>query len=70
MADGLVERFVSSGLMQRQYDRVKLHITMMNTMFRKDSSGTAAPVAPPRDRDRGQANRPRESFDARGILKV
>ena len=30
------EKFVQSGLMKREYDRVKLHATLLNTLFRKD----------------------------------
>lgn len=39
IADRLVEHFVSAGLMVREWDRVKLHGTVMNTLFRKDSTG-------------------------------
>lgn len=39
IADKLVERFVASGLMLKEWDRVKLHATVMNTLFRKDPSG-------------------------------
>lgn len=39
IADQLVERFVASGLMLKEWDRVKLHATVMNTLFRKDPSG-------------------------------
>ncbi|XP_061564005.1 activating signal cointegrator 1 complex subunit 1 [Cololabis saira] len=63
IADRLVEHFVSAGLMVREWDRVKLHGTVMNTLFRKDST-----VA-----DTGGAGRQttaeREAFDARNILK-
>lgn len=41
VADQLVEHFVSAGLMVREWDRVKLHGTVMNTLFRKDSTGKA-----------------------------
>lgn len=41
VADRLVEHFVSAGLMVREWDRVKLHGTVMNTLFRKDSTGKA-----------------------------
>jgi hypothetical protein len=27
-------RFVEAGLMKREYDRVKFHVTLMNTLFR------------------------------------
>lgn len=39
IADRLVEHFVAAGLMVREWDRVKLHGTVMNTLFRKDSTG-------------------------------
>lgn len=39
MADRLVEHFVSAGLMVREWDKVKLHGTVMNTLFRKDTTG-------------------------------
>jgi len=39
IADQLMERFVASGLMLKEWDRVKLHATVMNTLFRKDPSG-------------------------------
>jgi activating signal cointegrator complex subunit 1 len=35
--DGIVERFTSAGLMSRQYDRVKLHITVINSLMRGTS---------------------------------
>ncbi|CAL8237210.1 unnamed protein product [Boreogadus saida] len=64
MADRLVEHFVSAGLMVREWDRVKLHGTVMNTLFRKDS--TAEDSGGP-----GRRNpRDREAFDARNILKT
>jgi hypothetical protein len=31
-------RFVEANLAQRQYDRVKLHLTVMNSLFRNDPS--------------------------------
>uniref|UniRef100_UPI0037E83015 activating signal cointegrator 1 complex subunit 1 n=1 Tax=Semicossyphus pulcher TaxID=241346 RepID=UPI0037E83015 len=64
IADRLVEHFVSAGLMVRDWDRVKLHGTVMNTLFRKDSSVE----------DTGGAGRQtmneREAFDARNVLKT
>ncbi|XP_011617159.2 activating signal cointegrator 1 complex subunit 1 [Takifugu rubripes] len=63
IADRLVEHFVSAGLMVREWDRVKLHGTVMNTRFRKDHTVE----------DAGGSGRPgtsgREAFDARNILK-
>lgn len=46
IADKLVERFVASGLMLKEWDRVKLHATVMNTLFRKDPSGAYASSLP------------------------
>lgn len=60
IVDGLLERFMASGLMGKEWDRVKLHATMMNTLFRRD----------PTVEERSKQNvRERESFDARNVLK-
>lgn len=58
-ADGIVDLFIDSGLMTRQYDKVKLHVTLMNTLFRKDAG------------DHGDKNdqTERESFDSRGVFE-
>ncbi|XP_022598292.1 activating signal cointegrator 1 complex subunit 1 [Seriola dumerili] len=63
IADQLVEHFVSKGLMVREWDRVKLHGTVINTLFRKDSTveDTGGPGR--------QTMSEREAFDARNILK-
>ena len=53
-----VDKFVASGLMRREYDRVKLHLTLINTLFRKEQGDLG-------DKDLGQA---RESFDCRPVL--
>lgn len=60
----LVEKFASAGLMQREHDHVKLHMTVINSLMRKDPTGVAVP--------RGESRKgpPRESFDATDILKV
>ncbi|KAL6094895.1 ascc1 [Pungitius sinensis] len=63
IADRLVEHFVSAGLMVREWDRVKLHATVMNTLFRKDSTVEDT------DGPRRQTTSEREAFDARNILK-
>ena len=57
IVDGIVTKFVQSGLMRREYDRVKLHVTLLNTLFRRDQGDLG-------DRDRKE----RESFNARGLL--
>ncbi|XP_073345514.1 activating signal cointegrator 1 complex subunit 1 [Pagrus major] len=64
IADRLVEHFVSAGLMVREWDRVKLHGTVMNTLFRKDST-----VEDMGGQGRQTMNE-REAFDARNILKI
>ncbi|KAM7370690.1 hypothetical protein PAMP_010217 [Pampus punctatissimus] len=64
IADRLVEHFVSAGLMVREWNRVKLHGTVMNTLFRKDSTAEDA-GGPGRQTMSG-----REAFDARNILKT
>lgn len=64
LADRLVDKFTSTGLMQREYDRVKLHVTVMNTLFRKDPTGTAEP-----DRRQGKGRKERESFNAISLLQ-
>ncbi|XP_032357342.1 activating signal cointegrator 1 complex subunit 1 [Etheostoma spectabile] len=63
IADRLVEHFVSAGLMVREWDRVKLHGTVMNTVFRKNS--TVEDMGGPGR----QTTSEREAFDARNVLK-
>ncbi|CAN0388019.1 unnamed protein product [Lampetra fluviatilis] len=60
LADRLVEHFVVSGLMVRERHRVKLHATVINTLYRKGEARPGAEARPPRGR---------EAFDAREILK-
>lgn len=60
MADKIVTKFVESGLMSRQYDRVKLHATLINTLFRKESGDVG---------DKNDQGESRESFDARPVLE-
>ena len=68
LVDQLVNRFVTAGFMTREYDRVKLHVTVMNTLMRKDPSGTSEPR---RDRSgRPVMDREREAFDAANVLQV
>lgn len=67
LVNGLVEEFVASGLMRREYDRVKLHLTVMNTLMRKDPNGL---VAPGGDQRRRAPPRDRESFDASNVLRL
>lgn len=64
LADRLVDKFTSTGLMQQEYDRVKLHVTVMNTLFRKDPTGISEPE---KKQDRGRKER--ESFSANRLLQ-
>lgn len=63
IADRLVEHFVCCGLMVREWDRVKLHGTVMNTLFRKDATAEGSGSG-------GKPMNAREAFDARNILKT
>jgi hypothetical protein len=47
--------------MKKQYEQVKLHVTLMNTVFRSDETDAETP--------RGR-HKHRETFDATCILKV
>uniref|UniRef100_A0A9J7YEQ3 Activating signal cointegrator 1 complex subunit 1 n=1 Tax=Cyprinus carpio carpio TaxID=630221 RepID=A0A9J7YEQ3_CYPCA len=64
IADRLVECFAAAGLMERERDRVKIHGTVMNTLFRKDPSAE----------DKSASARPgakdREAFNAKNILQM
>ena len=44
-----VDKVVFSGLMRKDYDRVKLHLTLINTLFRKEQGGLG-------EKDLGQAS--------------
>ena len=68
LADALVERFVSKGLMKKLYDRVKLHATVMNTKLRSDSEGQT-PSKKSRS-DLPPRFSKRMTFDARKIISV
>jgi len=59
-AEQILDRFVDAGLMKREYDRIKFHVTLMNTLFRKDKN------------DVGDKNEEsvRESFDGRTLLEL
>ena len=66
VADALVAHFVSAGIMSREYERVKLHVTVINSLMRKDPSGSFAPARS----GNKQGLQDRESFDAANILQV
>lgn len=65
LADRLVDRFSTTGLMQQEYSRVKLHLTVMNTLMRRDP--TSIPGERPPEGKRGYKER--ESFDAMNVMK-
>lgn len=72
----LAEKFMSAGLMQKDYDRVKLHATIMNTLFRKEPSGVVRTSEQDQNKGRGPyrgegapRGNTRESFDAKQILR-
>ena len=76
MADEIVNKFVSAGLMRREYDRVKLHLTVMNSLFRKKDASESNdsledPLASYDRRQIGPSSRlsSRETIDAREVLK-
>ncbi|VTJ77324.1 Hypothetical predicted protein, partial [Marmota monax] len=68
LVDRVLERFQASGLTVKEWNSVKLHATVMNTLFRKD------PNAEGRynlyTADGKYIFKERESFDGRNILKV
>uniref|UniRef100_A0A8C9E496 Activating signal cointegrator 1 complex subunit 1 n=1 Tax=Phocoena sinus TaxID=42100 RepID=A0A8C9E496_PHOSS len=68
LVDRVLERFQASGLIVKEWNSVKLHATVMNTLFRKD------PNAEGRynlyTTDSKYVFKERESFDGRNILKV
>ena len=53
------------GLMPRQFDRVKLHMTVLNTIFRKGDSDFQEEKA-----EQKAEQQQRETLDARSLLKV
>ncbi|XP_077595013.1 activating signal cointegrator 1 complex subunit 1 isoform X1 [Stigmatopora nigra] len=64
IADRLVDYFVVAEQMTKQWDRVKLHGTVINTLFRKGATVEEASGGFGR-----QTTPEREAFDARNILK-
>eukprot|EP00118_Oscarella_pearsei_P001944 m.8956 g.8956 ORF g.8956 m.8956 type:complete len:344 (+) comp20998_c0_seq2:30-1061(+) len=66
IADELVDVFTRAGLMEQEWDRVKLHATLMNSKFRKGDADDAI-VMEMRSHHRGRS---RESFDAVAILET
>ncbi|XP_060065477.1 activating signal cointegrator 1 complex subunit 1-like [Ylistrum balloti] len=73
LVDRIVEKFSLSGFMQESYGSVKLHITIMNTLMRRDPSGATVPRHQDRksrsNDQRGSQHKERESFNALSVLK-
>uniref|UniRef100_A0A182NH89 Uncharacterized protein n=1 Tax=Anopheles dirus TaxID=7168 RepID=A0A182NH89_9DIPT len=60
-ADRIYEYFTAKGLMQKKYDRVKLHATLINSLFRASQTEIV---------DAREAERKRITFDASEILRL
>ncbi|XP_035911955.1 activating signal cointegrator 1 complex subunit 1 [Anopheles stephensi] len=60
-ADQIYEYFIAKGLMQKKYDHVKLHATLINSLFRVSQT---EPVS------EREAERRRITFDASEILRL
>jgi hypothetical protein len=56
LCDQLVDKFVSAGIMTRQHDRVKMHVTLINTLFRRDDAGIG-------DNESGKGNTSSSALD-------
>ena len=70
LADQIVEKFVASGLMRREYDRVKLHLTVMNSRYgKKESFKNSNSLGTMEDFETKKEVGKRETIDARDILK-
>jgi len=72
LADRIVDIFVSTRLMKREYDQVKLHVTVINTRLRKDATGGTGMAARGGHGTGGGFRRhtERESFSASRVLDV
>ncbi len=68
LTEFIVDSFVSKRMMRREYDKVKLHATVVNTKFKdaEDEGNTAGSAG-----DRGGQNwKPKSFFDARKMFEV
>jgi activating signal cointegrator complex subunit 1 len=65
--DRLSEELRNTGLMKQKFERLKLHVTLMNSLLRKDDSG----ILEAQKTTRGKVKNPeRESFDAKKIIRL
>lgn len=65
--DRLNEELLDTGLMKQKFERLKLHVTVMNSLLRKDETGILEAQKTTRGRVKNQE---RESFDAKNILRL
>ena len=65
--DRLNEELSKTGLTKQKFERLKLHVTMMNSLLRKDETGILEAQKTARGRVK---NADRESFDAKKILRL
>ncbi|CAF0729529.1 unnamed protein product [Rotaria sp. Silwood1] len=65
--DRLSEELLNTGLMKQKFERIKLHVTLMNSLLRKDDTGILEAQKTARGRVKNQE---RESFDAKNILRL
>ncbi|KAG1676668.1 Activating signal cointegrator 1 complex subunit 1 [Nymphon striatum] len=61
IVDHIAEKFKRSGLMIKQYDHVKIHATIMNTLFRSEKDKS--------DSDKSRGFKTRECFNANMIMQ-
>ena len=65
--DRLNEELSNTGLTKQKFERLKLHVTLMNSLLRKDDTG----ILEAQKTARGRVKNPeRESFDAKKILRL
>jgi activating signal cointegrator complex subunit 1 len=65
--DRLNEELLNTGLIKQKFERIKLHVTLMNSLLRKDDTGILEAQKTVRGRVKNQE---RESFDAKKILRL
>ena len=65
--DRLNEELLNTGLMKQKFERIKLHVTLMNSLLRKDDTGILEAQKTSRGRVKNQE---RESFDAKKIIRL
>ena len=65
--DRLNEELLKTGLTKQKFDKLKLHVTVMNSLLRRDDTGILEAQKTARGRVK---NSERESFDATKILRL